>query len=256
MSTKRILTISIIGSVLIVAALSLVLLTSFLGRDSDAIRLPDTPAASEGPNGAAPDAPDLDLVEVTPDTVQAVVSTLSRPESYSRELVIESLWDGGNAFFNISVSVSRVMSSLSSVPPLGPEKRIIVTSDTLYIWYDGDREPFVGDVISEGAGYRTADEWQMLVTYEDILALDANDIVEAGYTMFGGEDCIYAVYCSPLLGNTRTYYISSELGLVVAAREYDAAGALVYTMAAGECRIGGADAAAFTLPDGTSLAGN
>jgi len=251
MSTKRIVAMSIAGAAVIVAALAFMLLASFLGRDSDAVRLPDTPVSSEGPRGTTPDA--LDLVEVTPDTVQAVVSALSRPVAYSRELVIENLWEGGSATFNISVSVSGGVTSLSALPPIGPVKRIVVTPDTLYIWYDGDRAPFTGDIRSTGEGHRTSDEWQMLVTYEDILVLDKNDIVDAGYTVFGGEDCIYAVYSSPLLGNTRTYYISTELGLVIAAKEYDAGGALIYTMASGECRVGEADPAAFTLPDGTSL---
>jgi len=254
MSTKRILAISIAGTAVIVAALALMLLSSLLGRDSDAVRLPDAPASSEGPRGTAPDA--LDLVAVTPDTVQAVVSALSRPDAYSRELVIESLWEGGSATFNISVSVSGRVTSLSAVPPIGPAKRIVVTPDTLYIWYNGDRVPFVGDIRSTGDSSRNSDEWQMLVTYEDILVLDAGDIIDAGYTVFGGEDCIYAVYSSPLLGNARTYYISTELGLVVAAKEYDTAGALIYSLAAGGCRVGVADPAAFTLPDGTFLIGN
>ena len=253
MSTKRIMAISIVGAALIAAAIALMLLTSFLGRDSDAAQLPDTPASSEGPKGTAPDT--LDLVEVTPDTVQAVVSALARPEAYSRDLVVESLWEGGSATFDIAVSVSGGVTSLSAVPPIGPTKRIVVTPDMLYIWYNGDRVPFIGDIRSTGEGHRTADEWQMLVTYEDILVLDRNDIVDAGYTVFGGEDCVYAVYSSPLLGNTRTYYISSELGLVVAAKEYDNAGALVYSLAAGACSVGVADPAAFTLPDGTVLLG-
>jgi len=251
MSTKRILTIAIAGALLIVAAIGAMLLSSYIGRDSEAVRLPDTPTSTERPNTPTPDA--LDRVEVTRDTVQAVVSTLSRPEAYSRELVIESLWDGGLATHAISVTVSGGVTSLSTSPPPGIEKRIIVTPDTLYIWYTGDRTPFIGDIGAAGDAHRTSDEWQMLATYEDIIGLDSSDITDAGYTEYNGEYCVYAVYTTRLLGHSRVYYISSELGLVIAAKEFDSKGTLIYTMAAGECRIGEADPGAFTLPDGTVL---
>ena len=35
-------------------------------------------------------------VAVTPETVQSVVSTLARPDSYYRELTVETLWSGGS----------------------------------------------------------------------------------------------------------------------------------------------------------------
>ena len=251
MSTKRILVIAIVGVVLIASALGVMLLASYLGRDSEAVRLPDTPVAGEGPVEATPD--ELDRVEVTGDTVQAVVSMLRRPETYSRELVIESLWDGGQAVYDISVSVSGGVTSLRSVQQHSAEKRIIVTPDTLYIWYAGESIPFAGDAGAVGDARRTADEWQMLVTYEDILGLNRDEIVDAGYTEYDGEDCVFAVYSSPLLGHTRTYYVSADLGLVIAAKEYDSAGTLIYQMAAGECLVGQADPAAFRLPDGTDL---
>ena len=36
-------------------------------------------------------------VEVTPDTVQNVIASLSRPESYHRELTVSLFWSGGDS---------------------------------------------------------------------------------------------------------------------------------------------------------------
>lgn len=37
----------------------------------------------------------LSVVEIRPDTVQAAVATLVRPESYRREVVVQQFWDSG-----------------------------------------------------------------------------------------------------------------------------------------------------------------
>ena len=251
MSTKRILGITLFGVLFIAVVVGVLLLTLYLGRESDAVALPDVPAFVAAPGDAEPDA--LDRVEVTTETVQAVVATLSRPAEYRRDVRIESYWEGGDAVYSVSVSVRGGLTSLRATPPAGAEKRIIIAPDKLYIWYIGDRAPFVGNLESPGDGYRNADEWQMLVTYEDVLGLDANDIIEAGYSEYNGEECVYAVHRSPLLNYTRTFYVSLEAGLVAGAEEYDEAGKLVYSMVAAECALDDADAGAFILPDGTDL---
>ena len=252
MSTKRIIGITVFGVLFIAAVISVMMLTSYLRIDNDAIPLPETPISTEPSIDTEPDT--LNRVEVTRDTVQTVISqTLLRPEIYSREVIIETFWEGGHARYNITVSVADGMVSLRIMPPSGVEKRIIVTADLLYIWYTGDSIPYIGSIDSTGDGYRTADEWQMLVTYEELLELDQRSIIEAGYTEFDGKDCIYAEYLSPLLGYTRKYYVSIELGLVTGAEEYDETGALVYVMTTGECLVGETDPEAFTLPDGVAI---
>jgi hypothetical protein len=252
MSTKRILGIALFGVLFIATVFGVMLLTLFLKQESDAVALPDVLPAVEIPGYIEPDT--LDRVEVNKDTIQAVVSmTLSRPGMYSRDVVIKSFWEDGQAEYNISVSVWNGITSLRTLTAMGIEKRVIITPNQLYIWYKGDREPYIGNLGSSGDGYRNADEWQMLVTYEDLLQLDKNDISEAGYVEYGGEECVYAVYRSPLLNYTRTFYISLDIGLVIGAEEIDEAGELVYSMTAGECIINEIDPSAFILPDGTNL---
>jgi len=253
MSTKRILIISIIGIVLIAAMIGILLFIQYRGHDEDLVKLPATAAPAERPGEQTPDA--LDRVEVDRDTIQAVVSSLSRPAVYNRVVSIVNYWQGGEAAYEIRIYVDGDITSIRTKPSAGAEKRIIITSDMLYIWYINERSYYAGTIDSSGDGLRTSDEWQMLVTYEDILELDKNDIIDAGYVEYDGHDCIYAVYLSPLLRYTRTYYISRELGLVIAAEEHDESGELVYSMKAGECIVGESDQSVFILPDGRYLGG-
>ena len=252
MSTKRILGISIFGVLFIAIAIGLMLLSSYLGRDIGSVQLPETPVSSGSPATSQPDA--LDRVEVTKETVQAVISTLRRPATYSRNVTIESYWESdGQAEYVIGVFVRDGSTSLRINPPVGPLKRTIVTTDSLYIWYSDDLAPFIGDTGSLGDGITNADEWQMLASYEDVLALNKEFITDAGYIEYDGADSIFIEYRSPLLGYSVIYYISVELGLVTAAEEYDTDGTLVYRMTADECMLGYIDPAEFVLPDGTEL---
>ena len=260
MSTKRILGITVFGILFIAVVIGIMLLASYLKRDIEAIELPDNPVATQ-PAGdeAEPDA--LNRVEITRDTIQAVVSELSRPDAYSRDIVIGIYWEDGMATYTINVNVidgaTSLLIQLPAISPSGTlvvdEKRIIIVADKLYIWYKGDQIPYTRDIDSSGDWYRTADEWQMMVTYEDLLSLDIEDIIDAGYEEYDGEDCIFAEYLSPLLGYTRKYYVSVDLGLVVGAQEYDDTGVLVYSMTAGECMVGEVDYTAFILPDGDEM---
>ena len=253
MSTKRILIISAIGVLFIAVFVGVMLIASYMGRVSTTVQLPETVSAPVIPSEAVTDT--LDRVEVNRETVQDVVATLSRPDTYSREVIIELYSESGQAVYNISVNTDGGITSLRVRPSVGEEKRIIITPETLYIWTAGDREPYSNPYYPgvHGDAARTSDEWQMMVSFEDLLAMDAGDIIDAGYIEFGGENCVYAVYLTPLFGYTGKYHISIELGLLTGAEEYDSSGALIYRMTAGECTIGESDAADFALPDGTSV---
>ncbi|MDE6456339.1 MAG: hypothetical protein K2L38_10655, partial [Dysosmobacter sp.] len=50
---------------------------------------PMDPAAGDSAAGAA-----LTVVEITPETVQAAIASLSRPENYGRSVTIEYFWSG------------------------------------------------------------------------------------------------------------------------------------------------------------------
>ena len=251
MSTKRILYISAFSLLFIAIAVGVMLITSRADREIEPVALPVTTETTDAPAKNEPDA--LNRVEVTTGTVQAVILTLNRPHTYNREIRIESYWENGQAEYDISVAVIGNKTSLRVQPSSGGEKRIIITPDKLYIWYAGDCTPYIGLIDPSGDELKQTDEWQMLFSYEDILDMEISDIIDAGYTEYGDEDCIFVEYRSPLLGYIRRYYVSIALGLVTGAEEHDENGSLVYAMTSGECRINAPDSEAFILQDGTDV---
>jgi hypothetical protein len=251
MSTKRLLLITLFGVLFIVALVSLTLLLPNFGDDGQILPIPE-PAATPPPP-AENQQDDINRIEITRENVQAVVSALERPQEFSREVVVENFWDGGQSVFHFNVSVHSGVTSIISTPQQdnGRTRRVIVAQNYHYIWYEGEDEPFIGTIDFIGDPLRIADEWHMLFTYEDLLTLDASLIIDAGITEFEGEYCIFVIYESPLLGMLRTYYISITHGLVVAVSEYNQDGIQVYRMSSGSLEE--VDMYAFLLPDGTSV---
>ena len=99
MEPKNRLLIAITVIVLIVAAM----FTSF-GRNLFALNTPSVVLPNVNGDGQTGDVsgPQTGLeqyqaVEVTPQTVGSVIRTLSRKDSYYRELTITTFWDGGSS---------------------------------------------------------------------------------------------------------------------------------------------------------------
>ena len=74
---------------------------NFFALNTPQVVLP-TSSAGLG-NGSASTGPDQSYlrVEVTPQTVAGVVATLARPESYYRELTVETFWPEGSSFSQV-----------------------------------------------------------------------------------------------------------------------------------------------------------
>ena len=252
MSTKRILGITAFSVLLVAAIVGFLLFDFVFGRDSYAIPLPQQPIAAATPQPPAPY--ETDRIEVTRENAQAVISTLSRLENYSRSIRVTTFWENGQAEFNFNVTVYGEAASIVSNSQANPQRHIIIANNRHYIWHAGETDVFVGYVDLLGGAIRAADEWQMLVVFEDVLEVNPYDITDAGHTVFEGIGCIFITYATPLLGFLRTYYISIEHGLVIAAFEYDQSGQLIYEMRAGEIQY--VDMDAFLLPDGTNALNN
>jgi hypothetical protein len=240
------------GAALIALIIGVSALSSLLFHGPREFRLPDVQDSPPQQTDGEPDDSQSGVtrVEVTADNVRDVIRMLRRPESYSRDIMVESFWPGGNAVYNIGVTVMGGVTAMRSSSG-GAVKNIVVTDDKLYIWYGGDASPYVGARDSAGDARRTADEYQMLITYEDILALDRGDIIDAGYVEYAGARRIFVEYSSGVLGYVTRCYISPELGLITAAEEYDG-DALIYKMTAGACSVGEQGEQAFDLPGGGS----
>ena len=214
-------------------------------RRAGTIVLPDpgqAPDTSEGTPGFG-DA--LTVVEVTPETVQAVIETLARPESYRRTVTVEQLWSGGSGAYEVAVTASGPWTRTDRTMPDGRVRHTITGEETVYIWYNAE-----SDVYAAPAGDITADHEQPIPTYEEILLLEPGAITAADYREASGVACVYVEAEEGRYA--LRYWVSVETGLLAAAEKL-LQGETVYRMASLTADQSEPAEEDFTLPDGTRL---
>ena len=245
---KRTIFAVVIACVVLIAVLYSFGLNLFTSKPQLVLADPDATASQgtgEGESGNQGGLP----VEVTPETVQRVVAYLSRYESYSRTVTITYYWgEGGVGSVSAQIWANNGWSRTDTTLASGMVEHSIVWEDELWLWYDDDETVYHGT-----AGDMTADLMQRLPTYETVLALDANDITDAGYMEKGGQACIYVETRQNELGYLYRYWISISSGLLMSA-ETECDGKIIYEMSSREVVSPLTNANTyFVLPDGTNL---
>lgn len=219
-----------IMAVVIIAVVVLAVLYSFflnLFAPTPHLELPD-PDASQSPDPVAQESGQSVgvVVEVTPQTVQSLIASLERYESYRRTVVVE--------YFSAGVSVGTVTAQVwadggwirtSAALSSGAVENAVVGDGTLWLWYDRGPKVYAGP-----ADEKSADLTQRLPTYEDVLDLDREAITAAAYEERDGQPCVYVEAAGPLEVVER-FWVSVNSGLLVAA-EMEKAGEVVYAMSA------------------------
>lgn len=239
-------------AVVIIAVVLLAVLYSFflnLFAPTPRLELADPDASSSlDPMEQGSGQPAGVVVEVTPQTVQSLIASLERYESYRRTVVAE-YFAADQSLGAVTAQVwadggwTRTSAALSS----GAVENSIVGEGGMWLWYDGGPEVYAGP-----ADERAADLNQRLPTYEDVLALEKSDITAAGYQERDGQPCVY-VESRGALDTVERWWVSVNSGLLVAA-ETEKGGEVVYTMTARDV-VSPLDETdgVFALPDGTVL---
>jgi hypothetical protein len=234
----------ITGGLVVLTVLAVaVILTNTLQR-SQHITLPDTDVSTEQ-TAATTGGDALTVISVTPQTVQAAVETLTRPEAYRRTVTVEQFWSGGSGSYETTVTVSGGWTRTDRTMADGRIRHTITGPETAYVWYNQERT-----VYSAPTGTISADNEQSIPTYEDILALPVERITEADYRSVSDVDCIYVEAEDGAY--TLRYWVSVDTGLLVVAEKL-LDGETVYRMGALTADLSEPASSEFTLPDGTSL---
>lgn len=237
-------------AVLVAAVIALALFSAFSVNwfhKTPSVILPTlTPAPSASPTAGA--TGNYQRVELTSDTVQRVIATLERPESYARTVTVETVGAGGE----VGQTTAQVVedggwTQVTATLPDGRVCHTLVGEGKRYVWYDDQRS-----WQEYPAQERTADLAQRLPTYEDVLALNQSEIVEADYVNSGELPCVYVAVAEDELGYVEEYWVSVDTGLLVRAESrkgedvfYRMSGYIVETPAT--------PGLTFSLPDGTVL---
>ncbi|MEG0876128.1 MAG: hypothetical protein RRY47_03490 [Oscillospiraceae bacterium] len=204
------------GLIALSAIVIIVVLVIVLGRSKDTppISLP-SPTQQNGDNNFGENE---NRVEITPETVQAVLKTLKRPESYSREYTVTTYWAGGKGDKSLKLW-HRDGKTRMSTTQNNTTKNILISGDRLSIWYDGS-DAVVSSKLSDH-DLEATDKYSALITYEELLKLSPDAILAAGYEDKLGEPCVFAEYTSGKLNYRNKVYVSTISGLLVSASIYD-----------------------------------
>lgn len=212
------------------------------------ITLPDTTEQSDLSTDQTDRSEDaLTVVEITPETVQAAVATLSRPESYRRTITVEQFWGESSGTYEVTATVSGGWTRTDRTMPDGRVRHCISGEHAVYVWYQNETKLYTGV-----PGEITPDQDQSIPTYEDILTLPSEEIVIADYRRISDVDCIYVEAVSEEQGTTLRYWVSVETGLLVVAEKLQD-GETVYRMASLSVDATEPVASEFLLPNGTQL---
>lgn len=230
----------------------------FSGTEAEIV-LPTPLPSGSGPGAGGTEANGwVADVQVTPETVQNVIATLSRPENYARTVTVEmSTGENRTGAYTASVLVDGAWTSVwldhEAYRSTGQQRTILYCdpetgAGTLYRWY-GD-----GGEVARWPVERGADDLaQHIPTYENVLALDPGDIVDAGFVVREGVPCVYVEAQVEPLGYLERYWVSTDDGLLSAA-ETSQDGVVVMRMSSTSAEVlQTAGEERFTLPDGTVL---
>ena len=217
------------------------------GRRANHIELPVDGGEALGSDGAVSDEDSaLDLVEITPDTVQQVIAVMDRPTTYARTVTVTTFWEDASASTATQVAVQDELTRLDTTYSDGTVRHLLSDDTTTYIWYDDEE-----DWISFPNGSFSQDQEQRIPTYEDILDLPAEEIAAAVYDDYQDVYCICVMTTADEAGYDTAYWISTESGLLVAAVTRLNA-ETIYQMEA-FTQESAPEISRFLLPDGTSL---
>ena len=214
------------------------------GRDPEtpAVHL-STPVPAEVSGGDDAQQTAAQALAVTPDTVQTVIATLHRAESYSRRLAVRDFWSGGSRSRSIDVFARGGSVRLNiAVQGKSAEEYVLLRDGEKYLWYSDDSRVFRSTV-------RDGDEdaYQSILTYEKVLSLPVSDILDAGYEDYEGTPCIFVRFRSTAQGYESVCWIDPAAGLLMGERCYDGE-TLIYSMDSSVPEISTPDEALFAVP--------
>jgi hypothetical protein len=243
----------LIAVIIVVAMFSAFGLTLFRNQTSSIVisTLSDTNTSDQISTETSSANSSFVKVDVTPETVQEIIKTLSRPASFYRTVALTTTSSIGSSTVTAKVWVDGGWTKIELSLPNHLTQKTIVGENKLYLWYNHDTtyRTFLADTENN----EDSDTAQRIPTYEDISTLDQSDITDARYETKDDYTCIYVEATDTTTGYVEHYWVSVNNGLLIAYEKWSD-GILIFQMSP----IGNIDTptgsdADFSLPDGKNL---
>ncbi len=231
----------------IIPIVSLVVIFTIFSSPNETAVVVLPPPTADGDIGAQNESTqenNVNIVAVNPETVQAVVSTLEREPSYTRTVTVENFWNGGSS---ATISECFVHNNMAFVQTngIGEPRNDLIVDNELFVWYENSNDYFKTTL--KTSEINLIDNFAHMLTYEELLTAEIDDIHDAGYQNYNGVDCIFAEFSSGNLGYITRVFVAVETGLLHAAERYDGE-TLVYRMTSTSLNLGEPNAEVFNPP--------
>ncbi len=212
----------------------------FMGQDVQTSHVA-LPTSDHSSGTGTTEEPDYTVSTLTRENVQAVLAQLNRAENYSATITINYYWGESSSSSDLQVWVSNGRTRIRSEIG-GSTRNVLVSDGMLYIWSDSVSgvyaEPYSG----------SADVWMRSLSYEDVLDLPVERILNANYQQYSGVDCIYVEYRDEPTNYVNRIYVSVSTGLLMGAETYEN-DVLAYRMVSSVPELSVPDEELFTPPD-------
>lgn len=186
----------------------------------------------------------LQAVRIDRTNIQAVLASLSRPESYSMESETVYYYRESTATLTSRMWSADGCVRIAQQEPDGADRQILLTDSWVYLW-SGEQAP---SRFFRQEGDETL--YRRAPSYQDLLVLPADAILEGGTVQREEGLCLYARSLDELTGETEEWYVLAENGLLLEARG-TLGGQLTYQYRLTALSQEPPEDAVFLLPDGT-----
>ncbi len=252
MEQKKRRTLALLIAAIIIMAVFSSFTFNFLLNKTPQVTLPSVTTGTTGGDSSAPgsEGDGSIMVDVTPQTVQSIIATLSRASSYSRTFTIERFWgEDDSSLTAVKVWADSGYTRIESTLLAGRVQYVLVNDSSFYLWYSGSGNSY----LSGPADELSADLAQSIPTYEDVLKLDPDTISSTDCEEKDGFPCIYVEVNEDEFGYLVRYWIDLKSGLLVYSETLKN-GTVVYRMSGcSAIESPCPSSASFALPDGTKL---
>ena len=216
-------------------------------RDAYVITLPSQDAAVIDPSHeiGQSNREQLEIISVNKTNIQAVVSSLKRPEVYSCRVSTTYYYRDTATVLASHLWKQQTLVRISQMDAAGAEQeQILLTGRATYLWGAGEtayqRFPRQEQDI---------DLYSRAPSYENLLLLSGDQIREGKIVELDGHLCLYAKTEDPVTGEVEQWYILVENGLLLYA-DGMLDGKLTYQTQITDLQLSMADPTVFLLPNG------
>lgn len=187
----------------------------------------------------------LQTVEIDRTNLLAVVQTLQRPETYHLQSETTYFYRDSQSTLKCQLWKSRNGIRISQLDAQDAQaQQILLTDKWVYLWGAENA------VVRFEKQSRDADLYRRMPTYEDLLKLSAEEILDGSVVELEGQLCLYAKTMDSLTGEVEQWYILAENGLLLYA-DGTLDGQMTYQTRMTQLQLELEEQNLFLLPDGS-----